>query len=62
MRKPKFDIGDKVYHITPDSDLGIVLDCKYSMRFDIWTYTVTFSIDKDDMEFYEDELSITKTF
>lgn len=62
MRKPKFQIGEKVYHITPESDSGIVLDCIYSIRKGYWMYLVTFSPEKDSMEYYEDELSSTKIF
>lgn len=32
MKNNKFNIGDKVYHITPESDQGVALDCCYSMR------------------------------
>lgn len=62
MNKPKFQIGEKVYHVTPDSDQGIVLDCRYSMRENAWSYVVTFGPEKESLIYYEDELSTSKTF
>ncbi|WP_019540555.1 hypothetical protein [Proteiniphilum acetatigenes] len=62
MRNPKFNIGEKVYHITPDSDQGVVLDCRYSMREGSWSYIVTFGAEKEALLYYEDELSTSKTF
>jgi hypothetical protein len=40
MKKPRFNIGDEVYHITPESDKAIVLDINYSYAFNVNTYTV----------------------
>lgn len=62
MNRPKFNIGDKIYHITPESDLGVVLDCRYSMRENAWSYIVTFGAEKESLLYYEDELSTSKTF
>ena len=62
MKKPKFEIGERVYHITPESDLGVILDCKYSLREDAWSYIVSFGQEKDSLQYYEDELSRTKVF
>ncbi|MPM33065.1 hypothetical protein SDC9_79632 [bioreactor metagenome] len=62
MTNPKFQIGEKVYHITPESDQGVVLDCTFSMRKGYWLYLVTFGPEKDSMDYYEDELSTSKTF
>lgn len=62
MIKPKFKIGQKVYHVTPDSDQGVILDCIYYLRSDRWMYMVTFGPDKNPIEYYEDELSTSKTF
>lgn len=62
MNKPKFQIGERVYHVTPDSDQGVVLDCIYSLRSGRWMYLVTFGHDKNPIEYYEDELNTNKTF
>lgn len=62
MKKPKFEIGERVYHITPDSDPGVVLDCNFSMRENAWSYLVTFGPEKDSLFYYEDELTTSKIF
>lgn len=62
MKQPKFKISDKVYHITPESDQGVVLDAEYSLLLDRWLYTVTFGIIHDDKLCVEHELSLTKTY
>lgn len=59
---PKFNIGGKVYHITPESDCGIVLDASYSILDRRWRYVVTFGIKDSDYTYYEHELSKTKIF
>lgn len=59
---PQFKIGDKVYHIIPESDFGIVLDASYSILNNRWRYIVTFGIKDSDYIYYEHELSKTKIF
>ncbi len=58
----KFNIGDSVYHATPDSNRGIVLDCIYSLRNKEWTYLVAFGGDMESLVYYEEELTDTKIF
>ena len=41
MTRPKFNIGEKVYHNTPDSDEAIVVDILYSHLLDKTTYIVS---------------------
>ncbi len=62
MKKPKYNIGQGVYHATPDSDKGIVLDCIYSLRKNQWEYLVAFSANTTSLVYYEEELTETKTF
>lgn len=62
MKQRKFDIGSSVYHVTPDSPWGIVLDCIYSIRHNEWTYLVSFGPDKASLEYMEEELSFNKSF
>lgn len=62
IKQPKFNIGDKVYHITPESDLGVVLDAEYSLLNNRWRYVVTFGIKDSDYTYYEHELSTSKVF
>lgn len=42
------EIGDEVYHVTPESQLGIVLDISYSLLFQAVKYYVTFGIKDTD--------------
>lgn len=60
MRQPKFRIGDRVYHVTPESPAGIVTDCKYSLRYNEWGYDVTFDYLHESLTYYEDELTLEK--
>lgn len=62
MRQPKFKIGDVVYHITPESGKGVVLDATYSLLNDKWLYRVTFDIRDNETDYYEHELVTTQTF
>lgn len=62
MTKNKFNIGDKVYHITPESEQGTVLEATYSLLNDKWQYRVTFGIKDSDYDYYEHELSNTIQF
>lgn len=57
MKLNKFNVGDKVYHITPESEQGTVLDASYSLLYDQWQYRVTFSIRDNDYYYFEHELS-----
>jgi hypothetical protein len=61
INDPKFNIGDRVYHVTRESDEGVVVDINYSMRFGMWTYSVTFRPGSED-DFYEDEISNSKIY
>lgn len=62
MKQPKYNIGDKVYHITPESEQGTVLEAIYSLLHNRWLYRVTFAIRDNDYEYYEHELSDTIQF
>jgi hypothetical protein len=62
MRNPKYQIGERVYHITPESETGIVLDARFSLRENAWSYIVTFGPDKDSLLYYEDELTTSRIF
>ena len=61
IKDPKFKIGQKVWHVTPESPMGIILNANYSLRYNEWTYTVSFSHDSE-FDCIEDELSTNKTF
>jgi hypothetical protein len=62
MKVPRFKINDVVYHITPESPKGVVLDVKYSYLTKRHTYEVTFSAEVASMEYQEHELSENKQF
>ena len=62
MRKPKFNIRDEVYHITPESPKGIVIDVRYSFLTGLYTYEVAFSAETASLEYQEHELTDHKIF
>jgi hypothetical protein len=60
---PSYDIGDTVYHATPDGDSGIVIDISYSVRNRHILYKVSYGRrSEDEVLCYEEELSHEKTF
>lgn len=62
MKQPKFNIGDVVYHIRPESAKGVVLDAEYSLLYNRWQYRVTFDVRDNETYYYEHELVTTQTF
>ena len=62
MEERVFDIGDIVYHISPESPKGLVLNAYYNLRYKEWTYLVNFGLELDDKICIEDELSLVKSF
>ena len=61
IRNPKFQIGDRVYHVTKESEQGVVIDAKFFLRSGNWTYEVSFS-PGFECDLYEDEISESKIF
>ena len=60
---PEFEIGQKVYHATPDSDQGIIVDISYSILSRSVRYEVVFGRrGEDDIWCHGHELSENKTF
>lgn len=62
MEERIFNIGDTVYHISPDSPRGLVLNAYYNLRYREWTYLVNFGLVEDDKICVEEELSLVKSF
>lgn len=62
MEERIFNIGDTVYHISPDSPRGLVLNAYYNLRYREWTYLVNFGLVEDDKVCVEEELSLVKSF
>lgn len=58
---PKFNIGDEVYHNTPDSKKGIIVDILYYYSTDSFKYLV--ATDWSEKSFCTDiEISLNKIF
>ena len=61
VKNPKFQIGDRIYHVTKESEQGVVIDATYSLRTANWLYIVSFA-PGFEYDLYEDELSESKIF
>lgn len=61
MNKPKFEIGQPVWHVTPESDQGVVLDVKYSYLTKTHEYIVATGM-VVALTYFEHELSPHKIF
>lgn len=62
MKTPTFNIGERIYHITPESDQGVVLNIRYDYLNNLHEYLVTFSATNESLWYYEHELSKTKVY
>jgi hypothetical protein len=47
IKEPKFKLLQEVYHITPGSGKGIILDITYYFSINAFKYYVTFGINND---------------
>jgi hypothetical protein len=61
INNPKYAIGERIYHVTKESDEGVIINILYSLRFHTWVYVVTFKAG-DSCELFEDEISRSKIF
>ena len=59
--RPMFKEGQKVWHVAPDSETGVVIDWSYRYSTGLIYYTVALGFDKE-VQCLENELSITKTY
>ena len=50
MKHPTYAIDQEIYHITPESPKGVIIDIAYYYSIDIHKYYVTFG--KDDYDWY----------
>lgn len=57
----KYRLGQEIYHKSPDSDKGIIVDITYSYRTKLHSYLVSIGIDKSGW-CDELELSVDKVF
>ena len=61
--KPKYSIGDKVYHITPESPVGIVINWKYYGHTKSFEYCIAFGLGDNETDWYAaHELNKNKLF
>jgi hypothetical protein len=44
---PKYEIGEKVYHITPESSQGVIIDISYRLSTGIISYLIAISWDNE---------------
>lgn len=59
----EYSIGAMVYHVTPESLQGVVVDISYSVLHRMVKYNVVFGIrPDDDVWCFEHELSTDKVF
>ena len=56
----RFGIGDKVYHVTPDSPQGIILEVR-AYPDKVIEYFVAFGLSDRDW-YYQEEITDSKTF
>ena len=61
LLKFKFDIGDRVYHVIPESTRGIVTDITWRKSSDIIWYHITFDPGVGEIPCRDFELSTEKT-
>lgn len=54
---PKFQQGEDVFHVTPESPKGVVIDISYSLRTRRFSYLVTFCATEPSLWYYEEELT-----
>jgi len=59
--KHEFNIGERIYHNTPESDEGLVLDVSYSKRYNQSKYMVVWNKNNEDW-YLEDELIKNKIY
>jgi hypothetical protein len=58
----RFEPGERVYYMLPDSPAGIVLDWRYASDVGQIQYCVSFSHETESLWYYEFELSETPIF
>lgn len=59
IENPKFKIGDKVFHITKESSVGVVIDIEYKFSNEKYLYMVAFTFDSNSLWYFGHELTDT---
>jgi len=57
---PKYEIGDYIYHVLPDSQKGLITDITYRYSTNCFMYEVTFEPDTIGLLYHEFELTVDK--
>ena len=57
IKDPKFQELEDVYHVTPESPKGVVIDITYNIRTRRFSYLVIFSATEPSLWYYEEELT-----
>lgn len=58
----KYSIGQKVYHVIGDNQIGIIIDMTYKFRENLTMYCVTFDVLSESLWYYEEELQESPNF
>lgn len=59
--KPRFALGQRVWHTTPESSCGVVVDARFSLKLEMWLYTIGIGFETESY-CYESELSASKVY
>ena len=63
IREPIYNIADEVYHKTPESGKGIIIDINYSLLTRMYRYNVVFGRGpEDNVWYFGHELSDSQIF
>lgn len=62
MKQPRFNIGDQVFHILPESRPGVVVEIKFVFSTQHLEYMVAFTEDVASLWYMEHELTDTISF
>ena len=63
IREPIYNIADEVYHKTPESGKGIIIDINYSLLTRMYKYNVVFGrAPEDDVWCFGHELCNNQTY
>ncbi len=62
IKDPKFKIGQKVFHVVPDSDPGVIVNIEYLFAERLYYYQVAFDVNRETLWYFEHELSTEKNF
>lgn len=62
MDKPKFNISERVYHVTSETKFGVVIDIRYSYLTKLHEYQVSFDYGVCSLWYTDFELSQIPNF